>query len=359
MMGCVECGAQVPRLIGGSCPACFVKKTPLARTPATVDVEVCAHCDARHVGAHWIDPDAGAPLEWVREEAARASITIHPAAREPVLSLEEQPLEARTFRIRLHLDATVEGTPVSHDGEFLLRVKRGVCDRCSRMVGGYYAAILQMRATDRPITPAETERVHRLIGDELDRLRANGNRDAFLTKSGPVPGGFDYYLGDIEGTRAIARTVADRMGASVEEHAKLVGRQGGEDVYRVTFLVRIRWLAPGDFVVLGEKVYQFVGGDRGRAHLLDLERHTRTKVDEAGLRRVGGLDDLRQAVLVSQDAGGLQILDPVDLRTVEVPRPEGFFAPNPTVWVLRHEERLYLPQLTPPEPPTPKKRVNV
>lgn len=60
---CVECGKLVPDLIGGSCPACFVSKTPLLDAPLVLDVELCAHCDARHVGNHWVDPDEEEPLE--------------------------------------------------------------------------------------------------------------------------------------------------------------------------------------------------------------------------------------------------------------------------------------------------------
>ncbi|MEK6976111.1 MAG: 60S ribosomal export protein NMD3 [Candidatus Thermoplasmatota archaeon] len=342
---CVECGKQVPALIGGSCPECFIGKTPLLEAPPVLDVELCAHCDARHVGAHWIDPDEGVGLDWVREEAARSVIRAHGRVEGPVIAITETAQDTKHFTHHIRLDGSVEGAQVGFEQDMLVRMKRSVCDRCSRMFGGYYAAIIQLRASDRDVTDLEIQRAHRLVGDELDRQRASGNRESFLTKSGPVPGGFDYYLGDIEGCRTVARVVAEKLGAVVEEHAKLSGRTEGEDVYRVTFRVRIRLFAPGDFALLGDKLVQFQTGTRGRALVVRLDDRRTDKVAEEDLKRLGGAEILQEAVLVSQDAKHLQVLDPVSYKTVDIPRPPGFDAPGPNVWVLRYEERLSLPAM--------------
>ena len=277
---CVECGKEVPLLIGGSCPDCFVGKTALLEGPQVLDVELCAHCDARHVGNHWVDPDEGMPLEWIREEAVRAVLKPHPSVADRDLGLVETAQDERNFRHHATLTGSVEGVPITFEKDLTVRMRRSVCDRCSRMFGGYYAAIIQLRATDRDVTEHEIRRAHRIVGDELDRQRANGNRESFLTKSGAVPGGFDYYLGDIEGTRAVARLLAERLGATYEEHAKLSGRKEGEDIYRVTFLVRIRLFAPGDFGLVGETPVQFQSVARGRAFVVRLSDRGTDKVDE-------------------------------------------------------------------------------
>lgn len=347
-MMCVECGTEVPRLIGGCCPPCFVAKEPLLRVPQVLDVELCAHCDARHVGNHWFDPEAGVGLDAIRGQAVDAAVTVHEQVRGALVDDQETVQDERNFLHTLRLTGDVDGTPVADDAKVLVRMKRGVCDRCSRMFGGYYAAIIQLRATNRDLTQREIDWAHRLVGEELDRQRATGNREAFLTKSGPVPLGFDYYLGDIEGTRGIARVVGDRLRATVVETAKLSGRKEGEDIYRVTFLVRIRLYSVGDFARLGDEgLVQVLSIDRGNALVIDIATHRRDKVDEADLRRLGGPEILREAVLVSQDDKSLQVLDPVTLRTVDLPRPEGFVPEGGTVWVLRHEEALYLPPLGP------------
>ncbi|HUR25489.1 MAG TPA: 60S ribosomal export protein NMD3 [Candidatus Thermoplasmatota archaeon] len=349
---CVECGNEVPLLIGGSCPDCFVGKAALLEGPEVLDVELCAHCDARHVGNHWVDPDEGMPLEWIREEAARAVLKPHPNVSDRDLQLVETAQDERNFRHHATLTGSVEGVPITFEKDLIVRMRRSVCDRCSRMFGGYYAALIQLRATDRDVTELEIKRAHRIVGDELDRQRASGNRESFLTKSGAVPGGFDYYLGDIEGTRGVARLLAERLGATYEEHAKLSGRKEGEDIYRVTFLVRVRLFAPGDFGLVGDDPVQFKSMSRGRAFVVRLSNGGTDKVDEETLKRLGGPEILKEAVVVSQDAAHVQLLDPVSLRTVDVPRPPDY-VPEATAWVLRHEERLYLPAL-PVALPQPK-----
>ena len=72
------------------------------------------------------------------------------------------------------------------------------------------------------------------------------------------------------------------------------------------------------------------------------------------LRRIGGWEIIQDAILVSQDAGNIQVLDPADMRAVDIPRPPGWMPTGETVPVLRWEERLYLPALDPPRKPTPK-----
>lgn len=341
-MICVECGAQAEGLVDGSCPACFAKKNRLLQVPEVLDVEVCAHCDARHVGAHWVDPADGAPLAWVREDAVRAAVRIHPRLREASIAVREEAEDEKHFRATVTLEAEVEGMGVQDEAVARVRVKRGVCDRCSRMFGGYYAAVIQMRATERDVLPHELQAAHRAVREELERARLAGNRAAFLAKDQAEHGGHDYYVGDIEAGRQVARVLRDRLGATVQESAKLVGRKDGEDVYRVTFLVRMRRFATGDYAAVDDRVVQVQSTDRGNAIVVDLATHRRTRVPEERLRRIGGAEAVREAVLVSQDPRNLQVLDPVSHHTQDVPRPDGYSADGQTVPVLRFEERLYL-----------------
>jgi len=342
MIVCVECGAEVPGVVHGACVACFTTKHPLVLLPDAVDVELCAHCDARHVGAHWVDAEEGAPLAWLREDAVRAAVQLHPEVEDAVLEVREAAEDEKHFRTTVRMAGRVQGVPVEAEAATTVRVRRGVCDRCSRLHGGFYASIIQLRATDRDVTDGERHRAERILDEELRRQMASGNRFAFLAKDEAMHGGHDYYLGDIDAGRNAARVMKDRLGASMSESAKLVGRREGEDVHRVTFLVRIRLFATGDFAETDGKVVQVLNIDRGNAIVLDLERHRRTRVPEGTLKRIGGPEALQEAVLVAAGPGEIQVLDPVSLKTRDLLRPEGFSTAGETVTVLRHEGRLFL-----------------
>lgn len=347
-MLCVDCGAEVPRTIHGSCPACFTEQTPLLDVPDVLDVELCAHCDARHVGAHWVDPQEGMPLAWIREEAVRDQVGVHRRVQDAFLQFDETPQDDKHFQVLIQLEGRVEGADVSVETAVLVRQKKGVCDRCSRMFGDYFAAIIQLRATDREVRSEELERAHGIVAEELERQRLAGNRFSFISKDGPQHGGWDYFVGDIEAARQVCRILKQRLGATVHETAKLIGRREGEDVHRVTFLVRIRLFAHGDFAVHRDgRLLQVQGVSHGRVSALDLVHHHKTRVLESDLKRLGGPEQVQEAVLVSVGDTDLQVLDPSTFKTQDVLCPDDYRPEGGTVPVLRYEERLYIP----PSPP--------
>ncbi len=339
-MLCVECGTEVERLIGGSCPECFVRITPLMTLPLVVKIELCAHCGSRKQGAHWYDPGES-PEDWVREETVRGSALVHERVDNPVVYTEGRQLDERTFQYEVEMRGSVEGVPLSEKGTVRLRRVKSVCERCSRMAGGFFAATIQFRATDRDVRPDELERAHKIVAKDLERQLDSGNRAAFLSKDNPMHGGHDYFIGDIDAARNVSRILKDRFGATVNEAAKLVGRKEGEDVYRVTFLVRIHLYSAGDIAEYDHKPYAIMAVNKGgKLSVMDLEDHRRDRLHEDRIKRLGGPELLLQAVKVSVDDSGVQVLDPASFRTETVLVPPGEDI-GETIPVLRYEDRLY------------------
>lgn len=346
MRECVDCGSEVEHVIQGSCPTCFKERTPLLLTPEVLDVELCAHCDARKVGAHWVDPKQDMPLEWIREDAVREAVGLHGEVMDPYLNFVEEPQDEKHFQYTVQLEGRVHDAPVDTEVQLLVRMRKSVCDRCSRMFGNYYAAIIQLRATDRDVTEHELQAAHEMIGLDLDRQRASGNRFAFLTKSGAMHGGWDYYIGDIEAARQLSRTLKGKLGTTVQETAKLVGRREGDDVYRVTFLVRIKLFALGDFAIANEKIFRIHAVNHGKVQCVDVLKHMRTRIPESELKRIGGGELVREAIVVSHTATEVQVMDPDTYATIDLPKPPTFVVDGETVPVIKWEEELFLAPTT-------------
>lgn len=346
MRECVDCGNAVEYVIQGSCAPCFKDRTPLLTIVEVLDVELCAHCDARHVGAHWVDPEADMPLDWIREDAVREAVGLHQEVQDPFLQFIETPQDEKHFRYTVQLEGRVHDAPVEAETSVLVRMRKSVCDRCSRMFGNYYAAIIQLRATERDVTEAELNFAHEIIGADLDRQRASGNRFAFLNKSGPMHGGWDYYIGDIEAARQLGRMLKVRLGTTVQETAKLVGRREGDDVHRVTFLVRIKLFASGDFAECNGKLYRIHAANQGRVQCVDMLKHMRTRIHESELKRIGGPEIVREAIVVSHNATEIQLMDPDTFITKDLPKPESFMVEGETVPVIKWEEEIFLAPTT-------------
>ncbi len=339
-MMCVDCGADVPQVIDGSCAACFSQKHELMVVPEVTQVEICAHCRARHVGAHWYDVPPEDPEEWILEESMRESIGVHHEVDVEALRIGLQEKDNKTFAVHAVLDGYVQDVPVHVEHHALLRRSRGVCDRCSRVAGGAYAAIIQLRASDRDMTDAELRIGHKIVAQDLDRQLEGGNRFAYLAKSGAVHGGFDYYIGDIEAARNVSRRLKSRMGGSIQQSAKLVGRREGEDVYRVTFLMRLDPFGPGDIVVKDQRAYAVLAVHQKDLAVMELERARRDRMPTSHLRRLGGVELIQAAVVVNRGPEGVMILDPDTQRTTTLLVPEDVRVEE-TLPVVRVEERLF------------------
>ncbi len=339
-MMCVECGKDAPGLIDGACADCFTSNNKLLTIPDVVHVEICAHCGARHEGAHWYDVPEGEPELWTLEDSIRGAAGIHREVEAPDLEIEMEEKDNKTFAIVVKLDGHVQDVEVEETHTGLLRRRKGVCNRCSRIHGGYFAGIIQLRASERDMTPPELAVAHKIVANDLNRQLAAGNRFAFLAKSGPMHGGFDYYIGDIDASRNVAKSLRVRMGGSVHESAKLVGRREGEDVYRVTFLMRLATFSPGDIALKDGKPFQVMQVHQKVLNAYDLERQIRGRIPPDGLRRLGGMELLEDAVVVSRNPDGVMILDPDSQRTETILVPEDADIGD-TIPVVRIEEQLY------------------
>ncbi|MCI0503449.1 60S ribosomal export protein NMD3 [Candidatus Micrarchaeota archaeon] len=104
-----------------------------------------------------------------------------------------------------------------------LDLKKTICQQCSRMSGGYYQAIIQLRGD--PL---------RVLGKGTMLIKRLENR-TFISKSEEKDGGLDIYVGN---SKAVVEVVTT-LGLKTFITKKLVGRDQGKRLYRTTFLIRL------------------------------------------------------------------------------------------------------------------------
>jgi nonsense-mediated mRNA decay protein 3 len=104
-----------------------------------------------------------------------------------------------------------------------LDLKKTICQQCSRMSGGYYQAIIQLRGD--PL---------RVLGKGEMLVKRLENR-TFISKSEETDGGLDIYVGDSKAVVAVVTA----LGLKTFITKKLVGRDQGKRLYRTTFLIRL------------------------------------------------------------------------------------------------------------------------
>ena len=336
-MFCVVCGKEWPldELRHGECPECYLARNVPAKLRENVDVEVCVHCHARRRGEIWLEGHGS--LEPVVEDAVREAVEFAKVVDRPRTKIEVVPEDERNFTVIVRASGVAEGVPFTTDLRARSRVKNATCLRCSRVQGGYYEAIVQVRATRRAIAPEEMRALKALASRFIERVVADGDRNAFVLRDEEVDRGLDVYMGTTNSGRMLAKQIANEFGGKTSEHPKTVGQKDGLDLVRMTFAVKLPEYRAGDVVVLDERPLVVTSIGAKTVQLASIVTGQASHVERATVERALVLspDDARDAVVVSATPSELQLLDPWTYETVTVLRPAALADVGATVPVLK------------------------
>ncbi|MGQ9582101.1 MAG: 60S ribosomal export protein NMD3 [Thermoplasmatota archaeon] len=321
-MVCIVCGRGRPAL-RGVCAECLSKSGSYVKVPEFAELVLCAHCGSVLRGQRWVSSRG---LARELEEAVVRALDV---PRRDGASVETR---ARVSSLgERHADVEVEATVRVGRGGFRkravtrVRIRRAVCEGCSRMRGSYYEALLQVRAAGRELSPDELDLVRRRVAELMDSVR--DSRD-FVASADDVDGGLDFRLGRLARGRALARALASELGGVVTESSTIVGRRGGRDIHRVTFLLRLPALRAGDVARLEGRALLVTHVGPGGVSCLDLlsgeEMALEGREAEEAVR-VGCIEEAEEAVVLDARRPEVTVLDPVSLRPLSIVAPGWFW----------------------------------
>ena len=337
---CVKCGEECEESIDGLCISCWLDGRRLVDLPHHVDLHVCANCGEYDFGGRWVRRD---PMVAIPDAAADAVMIVKGADVTSIsTSVEEQ--DPRTFVVTVHAGCDVMGYPAEGEASTIVRVKNTVCRRCSRQLGSYYEAILQIRSASGKLEDAMREEALAMTENSVARQAAT-NRQLFITKMELVPGGVDVYLSSISLGKAITKELGDAFCAETKESPKLVGQTtDGQDMYRLTYLVRLPDFKVGDVVTFqgGYYLLSRLNGTGGKiVNLADFRERSVRRSDMTSVKLYERSEDLREATVVSTSGSEIQVLDPSNYSTVDLRVPEGVEIGD-SVRVVSIDDVLYM-----------------
>ena len=332
------------------CDDCYFEQFDLVDAPDRIEVRVCSQCGAIHRGNRWVDVGARDYTDVAIEEVSEA-LAVHVDAEDVTWEVAPEQVDQNTIRMHAHFSGIVRGTFREESVVVPVKISRETCTRCGRIAGDYYASIVQIRAQDRATTPKERERAEAIANEVVAEMEATGDREAFVTEVGEVDDGLDIKLS----TNSIGKQVANRMvrefGGSVSDSETLVTEdEDGNEVYRVTYAVRLPPYRPGDVISLaaddeGPVLVTSVRGNlKGRRVTTGEAFEARYEDGDAPDARVlGRTEEGEETPLVSvEDDNAVQVLDPETYESKTVARPD-YLDPNAeAVTVLKHREGLHV-----------------
>lgn len=337
---CPKCGKPTTKLFQGKCKDCFLENFVLAEIAPVLHAKICSTCGARNVKNKWVEQG---DLEEIVIRTAEDALFVHELADDIELYIEPRARTPYLYNVHIEVDAILLDETFHQELETEVRIVRESCDMCSRISGGYFEAIIQIRATNRIPGDEEKQECINIAGSVLERLLNKGDRLAFISSSLELKEGTDLYIGSSNAARHICKEITSRLGGSFSESASLQGMKDGKDMYRITFSLRLPEFMPQDIIDYKGRIIEIRKFSKNITGM-DVEtgaRFTATPDDIKGARLVAKRKDLPKTMLVAMENDDLMVLDPDTYETVTVKKPVMFSAePGTEIPVVKTEKGL-------------------
>ncbi len=318
---CPKCGKDADVFYDNVCKNCFIKDKKLLECPAVLFSKICPVCGSVYKRGKWSTKkdETETIIECVKE-----SLKLDSQVSNPDITLSPKQLDYSRYRVHIDAKGVIKGAPVEMEQDTEVRISWETCDTCSRISGGYFEGIVQIRAEKRIPTKEELESCKNIAESVASRSQEKGDRLAFIAKTEELGEGFDLYVGSIKLGKQVCRAVMDVFGGKFTESPKLVGQKNGEDLYRITYALRLPEFVRGDIISADGKVIEVQTCGK-HVSGIDLETGKRFIENFNDLMKVKKLCrsmDAVPAVLVADEGKTIQVMDPDTYESVTIKRPE-------------------------------------
>jgi nonsense-mediated mRNA decay protein 3 len=318
---CPKCGNEAELFYDNVCGKCFIGNKKLIECPEVVSVRICPTCGSVFKKGKWSlkEDERQTVIDCVKD-----NLNVNKEASDLELTLSPKQLDYSRYRVNIEARATIREVPIEDAKDTEVRITWETCDTCSRISGGYFEGIVQIRADKRIPTKEELKKCLAIAEEVAARAQEKGDRLAFIAKTEKLEEGIDLYVGLTKLGKQICRAIIEAFGGRFMESPKLVGQKNGEDLYRITFGLRLPEFVKGDIIEVDDKVIlvqscgKHVSGtdvETGRRFIENFESLME-------VRKLGRREDAVPAVLVVDEGKTIQVLDPHTYETVTIKRPE-------------------------------------
>lgn len=350
---CYLCGKEA--VVDGLCNSCYDEHHPLIEVSTPLSIQACKKCGSVKVPGGWQKIVIG---NMNAEELAEKQIEIILDQEIKIftkgvsLIVEEQNKLDRVTHLVVTASGKSHESVPAHDEHYPveIRFRYGTCDTCGMMSGGYYEAIVQIRAADREISDDEKKNFTMKVTDMTVAKYKSDDR-AFVTMIDDNKYGIDYYIGSEHLAKEIADEFERQFIAERKENYKLVGEdKTGKKKFRTTILLRLPRFSIGDFILINKQPSQVLVIGNNTLTYYNLIRRERSTINQKNVKWrtiefLAPLTERREFMVVTHVFGQpVQIMDSKNFDVTEV--DESIFDFEVTSGMKIHglmiEEQLYV-----------------
>jgi nonsense-mediated mRNA decay protein 3 len=339
-MFCVECGNDVTIFRNGVCFSCYLKATQFSKGPAILDIIMCPRCSSYKYKNTWLQESFNDILKRYVKEA----FTINPELKHVEIQTQCKEQE-RILACMVFISGFLEDQTITEQHPLTVRIRHNTCEICSREAGGYYEAILQIRAEQRTFTNTELKTLRSAVETMVGQFQESGKRGLFITDIAEKREGLDFFLSEKGTALSIAKKIQEQFGGDFKKSASSAGMKDSRQVYRMTYLVRIPTYRKGDFFSFNNSFFSIVSLHANKVRALELSTWTEKVIDGKDIqpsRIYGSKELIREMIVVSQSKNEIQLMDPKTYTTVEIRKPKTASVDTPMVKTVKLDGYLFL-----------------
>ena len=339
-MFCVECGKDEPIFRNGVCLCCYLKHTQFSKGPAYLDITLCSRCLSYRYKNTWVQES----FDDILKRHIKDVFIISPDLKHVTIQTRCNEQE-RVLACMVSISGSFEGQTITEHHPLTVRIKQNTCNICSREAGGYYEAIVQIRAEQRTFTDAEMRTIRLAVEAMVRQLQKNGKRGLFITDYTEKREGLDFFISEKTTAFSIAKKIQEQFGGDFKQSASSAGMKDSRQVYRMTYLVRVPAYQKGDFFSVDASFYVIVSLHESKVRAVELSTWTEKVLDGKNIqpsRIYGGKELIREMIVVSQSKKDIQLMDPKTYSTVEIQKPTLASVDTPMVNTVKLDGYLFL-----------------
>ncbi len=210
--------------VGVFCSNCYLKRNLEVEVPPIIEVPCCKQCGSCLLRGTWLKGLTG---EEALLRAANDSVKTNMKKLEKA-GILKMSLEKKDYEYILIVTITLGDSEVKKTA--VMRLKNSICPDCSRVAGGYYEAVIQLRGI------AGEKEVDNIVKD----VEKHKDKFAFVGEIKKVHGGYDIYLGSKKSAEKIVKNFKKEK-AEIKKSFRQAGfdRQTSKSKSRFFYLVRI------------------------------------------------------------------------------------------------------------------------
>jgi nonsense-mediated mRNA decay protein 3 len=339
-MFCVECGRECTIFKEGVCTSCYLKTHKFTKGPDVIDIPVCTNCESYKIKNIWTS-DLFSDL--IRR-VIRNNFQISKELEKVDISADcKDKLDGKSCKVSIY--GFLEGLEISEEHNLLVRLKRTICDVCSKQYGGYYEAIIQVRADGRKLDKKDLEDIKLFVENLVEVMIARGNRSLFISDMGEEHGGYDFYLSDKSAAMTITNKIQEQYGGEIRKSSKDMGLRDSRRVCRMTYLIRLPIYKKGDFVNFINSFYYVKAISGKKIIMVNLSNWDELTFELKTIqkaRNLGGTELVKEAILISQTKDEIQIMDSKTYKTFEIKKPKKINFDKKALKIIKINENIFL-----------------